>query len=273
MKKVFILLIAGFVLVFAEYAIFCNFSSAETTAADVMKSVWQDIYPDGLRNEVVFSQEFGGEERDVGMWIDHTSRSALIFIGNYETSRKRFDRRSGGTLYLEDDNPFDYRVYVVREVGRRARVKEKAVGTLQAKANGTQLNYFDIVRAVEPENPDDFEFSFIEKEDSAWQIKATPKYQISGDYDHRIFSIYETEDSKRVIGSVGYFQAGSQVKTKLNSGFSQCKSNGSHFWRPDKIIVSTEEGATELAVIKRSFNVNFGELSEKDLKRGTPGSW
>ena len=195
MKKFLLLLVLSPIIIFAEYTIFCNFSSAET-AAEVMESVWKDAFPSNLKTEIIFAKEVGGDERDAHMYINYDDSSLLVFIGQYDESRKRFDRRSAGTLYLPSDNLFGYRVYVVDEMGRRANIKEKVIGTLDAEANGTQLNYFDIVRAVMPEDPDDFEFSFIENSEEVWRIKAAPDKIISGDYKFRIFEIRKIGENR-----------------------------------------------------------------------------
>lgn len=246
---------------------------AESTAKEIMTQVWAEQYPESLRNEVISGKETDGEQRDFGAWVDFSpgwiDSKAEIFIGTYSDTKGAYIGRTGGTLFVLAKNSFGYRVYVSRETGRRANVKEK-VGSFDALANSTQMNYFDIVRNLLPENPAEFEFSFVDRQPNAvYSIKAVPVSPAEGDYAHRIFHLKKMEDGRLVAFEVDHFnETGYSVKTIKNG---EWRKSSEGVWRPYKIeVVSADGSKTTLDIVYRSFNIQLGNLSERDLKEGRP---
>ncbi len=240
----------------------------DLSAKGVIDLAWSQAYPPELKTEFFFGKEAGGEGRDIGAWTDLESGKAEIFIGNFK-SGKGFVGRSGGTFYELSENDFGYEIYISRETGRRANVKKKA-GGYDSLANSTQMSYFDIVRNIFREKTDDFEFSFIE----GGGIKAVPVSHIDGDYAFRLFYLGIANDGSLIIPKIEYFSDdGKKIKTRVSSDFRKYEVEDIVIWRPDIVSITSENGVTEIRFTQRKFNVDFGDLSEKDLKDGRPSKW
>lgn len=264
LKKIFIVAIVALCWV----AILTHFSGAqELSAKENMTQIWSEQYPKSLKTEVFFGKEVGKDGRDVGAWIDHETGEALICIGYYNEARRSFVGRSGCTLYEADGSDFGYRVYVTMNTGRRAKVKTKA-GDYDSLANETQMNYFDIVRSLFRENPDDFEFSFAGN-----AFRALPRNPVECDYTYRIFHLETVEDGNQVIVRVEYFHSGAKPeKVRKSEEFLAYQIGDDVVWRPDKVSVVSED-STVIEFTERHFNVEFGELGQKGLKNGRPSGW
>lgn len=264
--------LGGIVLFLAVCAIitFCSkpVLANELGATQVMEIVWSTMYPSEFKSESFFGKESGGEKRDIGAWIDFESGKAEIFIGSY-VSGKGFIGRSGGTFFESNSSKFGYNVYVLRDM--RSRIKSKA-GSFDALANQTQMNYFDIVRSLFKENLDDFKFSFSE---GAGAIKAMPLTPEKGDFAYRLFYLGITNDGTPIISKVEYFSGdGKKVKTRTSDDFRKFEVDGISIWRPETVsIISADGGKTEIKFTDRKFNIDFGKLSKKDLKKGHPPGW
>ncbi|MDD3498280.1 MAG: outer membrane lipoprotein-sorting protein [Candidatus Moranbacteria bacterium] len=239
---------------------------AEITAKETMAKAWSDAYPASLQTEFIFGKEAEGEKRDFGAWTDLHSGKAEVFIGSYNDAKGVFSGRTGGTLFVPADDHFGYKVYVSRETGRRANVKEKA-GSFDAPANGTQLNYFDVVRSLLPEDPEKFEFLFVLGEGADYLVRAEPKNPVEGDYAFRIFSLKKMSDGKLVITKIFHYLEGNKLsKTIENSQWDLADG----IWRSRELLIKTDNESTRIVIEKREFNQKFGDLSEKDLKEGRP---
>lgn len=241
----------------------------ELSAKEVMTVVWNQSYPPSLKTEVFFGREDDEGGRNIAAWTDLESKKAEIFIGKYRAS-KGFVGRSGGTFYDAAKNDLGYEVHVSRETGRRAKVKKKS-SSFDALANQTQMSYFDIMRSLFQENPEKFKFSFT---DDASAIKATPVNYVKGDYAHRLFYLGITTDGSLIITRVEYFsQSGDRAKIRVSSNFRKYAVGDSVIWRPENVSVVSIKGATKIRFTKRKFNIDFGDISKKDLKKGRPPKW
>ena len=241
---------------FANY----NLIASEIEYSKIRTTNWEDV------------------EKFCTSWISRKAdgRNEMMFLLNRDEDLRP---KADGAVINSINGTFDPPVIFQK----RRSVKYKNSG-YDEFSNGTELNYFDLMR-LGGESVNSLELSFwVGQPDKQikypnekcsdceikFSIKAIPRAPQKGDYAFRVFHVGIVHEMLVVLAVEFFDEDLSLAKLQFNSGFEVVDSITSRVFRERQRTFITNQGTTVITVVGHKVDVEFGKLDEDTLKKGQP---